>query len=108
MDSTLKTTRRCLTKLFRDQSLRSTFRVVWFCLKEAHVRLYLKLFAVGLLAFATVGCHKKVVATHPGAISNLDSYAYDILLVEQDALNDAVAKYKAGQLPMGTKDVLNY
>ncbi len=62
-----------------------------------------------LLAFfvilCTVGCHKKV-PVHPGAISNLDSYAYDILLVEQQIILEARAQYAAGNLPAQAKDAL--
>ncbi len=61
------------------------------------------------LVFITLlmtGC-AKTVAVHPGSISNFDSYAYDILLVEQDALNTARAQYAAGQLPASAKTVLN-
>jgi len=56
----------------------------------------------------TVGCQKKpVVAVHPGAVSNLDSYAYDILLVESAALDSAIADYHAGKVPEGAKSYLN-
>lgn len=61
---------------------------------------------IGLLAtmLATVGCGKKVTV-HPGAISNLDSYAYDVLLTEQDVLNEAKADVLAGTL--NAKDQVN-
>jgi hypothetical protein len=53
------------------------------------------------------GCAaKKTVAIHPRAISNLDSYTYDILLVEQDAINAARASYASGQLPEQAKPYL--
>lgn len=52
------------------------------------------------------GC-QKTVTVHPGAISNFDSYAYDILLVEQDAINTARAEFTAGQLPAAARDPLN-
>jgi hypothetical protein len=55
---------------------------------------------------ATVGCGKKV-AVHPGAISNLDSYAYDVLLAEQDVLNQAKSDYQAGTLGDNAKAPLN-
>lgn len=45
------------------------------------------------------GCYGKKVAVHPGAVSNLDSYAYDILLVEQDVIAQARTDYLAGKLP---------
>ena len=53
------------------------------------------------------GCAKNPVAVHPGSISNFDSYAFDILLVEQDAINTARSQYVAGQLPPSAKTVLN-
>ena len=46
-----------------------------------------KLWLIPLLLMLS-GCAKKV-SVHPGAISNLDSYSYDILIVEQDAINNA-------------------
>lgn len=55
---------------------------------------------------ALAGCHKKI-PVHPGAVSNLDSYSYDILLVEQSTINQAVANFKAGTLPANAKDPLN-
>lgn len=54
-----------------------------------------------------MGCAKKAVSVHPGAISDYDSYAYDILLVEQSAINEARAQYQAGNLPAAAKDPLN-
>lgn len=57
-------------------------------------------------SLVTVGCAKKV-AVHPGAVSNLDSYAYDVLLVEQDAISNAKAAFLAGSLPANSKDPLN-
>jgi len=58
------------------------------------------------LCLALAGC-AKTVAVHPGAISNLDSYAYDLLIVEQDSINTAKAQYQAGQLPASAKTALN-
>lgn len=60
------------------------------------------------LLLSSVGCAKKTVTVHPGAISNLDSYAYDVLLVEQDTINQAKTSFEAGQLPASAKDPLNY
>lgn len=60
-----------------------------------------------LLILVLLGCAKKV-EVHPGAISNLDSYTFDLLLVEQDALNQAKADFQAGKLPVAAKDALNY
>lgn len=60
-----------------------------------------------LLPLLTVGCHKAPIPVHPGAISNVDSYGYDVLLVEQDAIASARASYVAGTLPAGAKVYLN-
>jgi hypothetical protein len=54
-----------------------------------------------------MGCAKKVVSVHPGAISDYDSYAYDILLVEQSAINEARSQFVAGNLPPAAKGPLN-
>lgn len=59
-----------------------------------------------LLILALLGCAKKV-GVHPGAVSNLDSYAYDVLLVEQDVLTQAKADFTAGKLPPQAKDPIN-
>jgi hypothetical protein len=58
------------------------------------------------LTLFTLGCAKKI-SVHPGAISNFDSYAYDVLLVEQDVLNQAKADVISGTLPASTKDKVN-
>lgn len=60
-----------------------------------------------VLCLLFTGCNKTAVPTHPGAISNVDSYAYDVLLVEQDVINTARADYMAGKLPPAAKDLLN-
>jgi hypothetical protein len=54
----------------------------------------------------TTGCAKKVVI-HPGSISNLDSYAFDLLLVEQATLTQAKLQWASGQLPASIKGPLN-
>lgn len=64
-----------------------------------------KIILLALLA-ASVGCAKKAVTVHPGAVSNLDSYAYDILLVEHQVLLEARAQYTAGTLPAAGKPIL--
>lgn len=69
------------------------------------MRKYLALMFVLTLGVAT-GCSKKV-AVHPMAISNLDSYAYDLLLVEDAALRSARADFVAGNLPVEAKAPLN-
>lgn len=56
----------------------------------------------------SLGCAKKPIAVHPGAISNLDSYGYDILLVEQAAILEAKNQFNAGSLPAAAKEPLNY
>ena len=66
-----------------------------------------KLLSIVLIPLLFSGCAKKVVAVHPGAISNYDSYAYDILTVEQGAINTAKAAFTAGTLPPDAKDKLN-
>lgn len=60
-----------------------------------------------VLVLSMAGCAKKV-AVHPNSISNLDSYAYDLLLVEQDSLNEAKAAWLTGTIHGDTvKSVLN-
>ena len=66
-----------------------------------------KLAAIGLLMILTVGCAKHV-AIHPGAISNVDSYSYDVLIAEQSVLDQAKADLQAGKLPESAKESLNY
>lgn len=65
-----------------------------------------RLLCILALITASLGCGKKVTV-HPGAISNLDSYAYDVLLVEQDVLNQAKADYQSGALGDAAKAPLN-
>lgn len=59
-----------------------------------------------VLLSALLGCAKSVTV-HPGATSSLDSYGYDVLLVEQAVLNQARANYLAGSLPAQAKAPLN-
>jgi hypothetical protein len=68
------------------------------------MKLLKLLLAIPLLMLA--GCSKKV-AVHPGAINNLDSYAYDLLLVEQATLTQAKLQWASGQLPASVKSTLN-
>lgn len=57
---------------------------------------------------ASLGCaNLHGPAIHPGAVSNLDSYAYDLLLVEQDSINQARAMYLSNSLPATAKAPLN-
>ena len=67
------------------------------------------LVALTFLSIAlTSGCAaKKTVAVHPGAVSNLDSYSYDVLLVESAVLELASTDLKAGKLPETAKSFLN-
>jgi len=67
------------------------------------MKIYTALVFIVLMA----GCTKNPIAVHPGSISNFDSYAYDILIVEQDAITQARTQYVAGQLPESAKTVLN-
>lgn len=69
------------------------------------MRKYLALICLLTIGIAT-GCAKKV-PIHPGAVSNVDSYTYDMLLVEQPALESAKADFLAGKLPEGAKDPMN-
>lgn len=69
------------------------------------MKKYLALVFVLVLGIAT-GCGKKV-PIHTGAVSNLDSYAYDLLLVEQSAIKSARADFAAGNLPAEAKAPLN-
>lgn len=66
-----------------------------------------RLWALALLCLMATGCAKNA-KSHPGSISGLDSHVYDVLLVEQDVLNQAKTDYQAGNLPVGSKDALNY
>jgi hypothetical protein len=69
----------------------------------------MKRWLLTLLLIPALGCSyiHKTVSVHPGAISNLDSYAYDLLLAEQDAINEARAQYMGGTLPAIAKTPLN-
>jgi len=58
-----------------------------------------------LLCLILSGCAAKST-THPGATA-IDSYAYDVLLVEQAALNSAKDAYSAGTLPPAAKNPMN-
>ncbi len=63
-----------------------------------------------LLAIASLlllmGCSAKK-PLHPGAVSNVDSYSYDVLLISQTIIGQARADYLAQNLPASSKDVLN-
>ena len=63
---------------------------------------------VVLMLLSSLGCAgKKVVAVHPGSVSDYDSYAYDLLLTEQAAITEARAQFVAGKLPAEAHDPLN-
>ncbi len=70
--------------------------------------LRLKLLCLLPLLALSSGCAKlRGPSIHPGAVSNLDSYAYDLLLVEQDSINQARALYLSNSLPATAKVPLN-
>ncbi len=69
-------------------------------------RNLIKTFIVLLAVLLSTGCAKKI-PLHPGAISDFDSYAYDLLLVEQSAISEARAQFVAGTLPAAAHDSLN-
>ena len=66
----------------------------------------MKRIVLAFLLVSLVGCHKKI-AFHPGAVSNLDSYAFDLLLVEQDVLAQARTDYMNGRLPDAARPAFN-
>lgn len=70
----------------------------------------MKLFMLSLLLSlgVCVGCSKGGPPVHPNAVSNIDSWAYDVLTVEQDAINSAREDFKAGKLPPSAKEPLNH
>jgi hypothetical protein len=67
----------------------------------------LRAWVVILTLLSGIGCAKKASAPHPGAISNLDSFSYDVLLTEQAVLNQAKAELQAQTIPASTKPFLN-
>lgn len=74
------------------------------------MKTWLAIVTVLLMFVDGTGCsylHKNAPPVHPGAISNLDSYSYDILLAEQAAINNARAQYMGGSLPASAKGPLN-
>lgn len=66
----------------------------------------MKRITLAFVLFALVGCQKKI-SIHPGAVSNLDSYAFDLLLVEQDVLAQARVDYLNGRLPEAARPAFN-
>jgi len=54
--------------------------------------------AIALLALV-IGCHKNI---HPGAVSTVDSNAYDTLLIAQAALDEGRVTIAANPLPTYT------
>lgn len=69
------------------------------------MRKYLALVCLLSLGISS-GCAKKI-AVHTNAVSNLDSYAYDLLIVEQDSISQARRDFQAGNLPAEAKAPLN-
>ena len=55
----------------------------------------------------TVACHKQIVAPHPGALDAFDSQTYDALNVAQGVLDQAKIEFTQGNLPAGTKLIIN-
>jgi hypothetical protein len=55
--------------------------------------------------FLASGCAARL-AVHPGAINQVDSAAYDALLIAEAAIDQAKAEYAAGQLA-GNKQALD-
>ncbi len=70
------------------------------------MRIRTRVLALSLIVGMTLGCAKKV-PIHPGAVSNWDSYAYDILLAESSVLVQARQDYANRQLPNTTKPFIN-
>lgn len=64
------------------------------------------LIVFGAMLVNSVACTKKI-PIHPGAISNLDSYSYDVLLAESAVLTQARQDYANRQLPNTTKPFIN-
>lgn len=64
---------------------------------------------LAILLVATVGCQSSCATRAPrsGALTQLDSDAYDALLVAQAALSEGKRAYAAGELPPEAKDVIN-
>lgn len=58
-------------------------------------------------ALLTLACASKNVQVHPGAVSTLDSQAYDTLLIAQEVITQAQASYRARSLPEAAKPVIN-
>ncbi len=55
----------------------------------------------------TAACHKQIVAPHPGALDAFDSQTYDALNVAQSVLDQAKIEYTQGNLPAGSKLIIN-
>ena len=69
-----------------------------------------KTIALALLipfSMGTAACAAVHYTVHPGALSQTDSAAYDVLLVAKAAIDQARTDYEAGKLPAGTRDGLN-
>ena len=68
-----------------------------------------KLIPILLTLSIFTGCaaFQKKVPVHPGSINNIDSYAYDSLLIAQQIISGARADYLAGNFAPSSKDALN-
>jgi hypothetical protein len=60
-----------------------------------------------VLLLASCGAFRAPVAPRSGALTQLDSDAYDGLLVSQAAISEAKRAYAAGELPPSAKGVIN-
>lgn len=65
--------------------------------------------AAALLAATALlsSCATKSVPVRPGAVSSLDSQAYDALLVAQEVIAQSKASLESGALPAAAKPVIN-
>ena len=59
------------------------------------------------LVFSTTACAALHYTVHPGAINQIDSAAYDALLVAENAIDQGRKDYQAGRLPAEAQDALN-
>ncbi len=62
---------------------------------------------LSVLAFTGCAAFQTKVPVHPGAVTNVDSYAYDSLLIAQQIIAGARADYLAGNFTPSAKNTLN-
>ena len=68
-----------------------------------------KVLALGLLiplSFSASACAARYTI-HPGALNRTDSAAYDALLIAETTIDQARLDFKAGRLPLESKDALD-